>query len=233
MDHQDHKGSFNSFKTERSAFIASGGPNNDIPLTDTFIDITGTAPFSITGMSTAFLSNLNGMHIILHNRSGGVMTLAHEDAGSASYNQLSLPNAFPVTIPNDGTAVLIYNPTASKWELVACTPEEVWKVGMILTSVLEDSPGVGTNPLLFLGYGTWIAFGTGRVLVGLDIADPDFDTIMETGGAKTHTSGVPSATVSVDNVGGGVTVAVGDGTHTHDTINVMPYETVYYWLRTV
>ena len=34
---------------------------------------------------------------------------------------------------------------------------------------------------------TWVEFGQGRTLVGLDSGDVDFDTIGETGGAKTHT----------------------------------------------
>jgi len=47
----------------------------------------------------------------------------------------------------------------------------------------------GVNPATELGYGTWAAFGAGRLLIGLDAADPDFDTVRETGGAKTHTHG--------------------------------------------
>jgi hypothetical protein len=46
---------------------------------------------------------------------------------------------------------------------------------------------VSTNPDTLLGFGTWAAFGAGRVLVGLDADDVDFDTVEETGGAKTHT----------------------------------------------
>ena len=45
----------------------------------------------------------------------------------------------------------------------------------------------GTNPAAELGYGTWSAFGAGRVLVGVDTGDTDFDTVMETGGSKTAT----------------------------------------------
>lgn len=44
---------------------------------------------------------------------------------------------------------------------------------------------VSTNPATLLGYGTWSAFGAGRVMVGLNAGDPDFDTAEETGGAKT------------------------------------------------
>lgn len=40
------------------------------------------------------------------------------------------------------------------------------------------------NPSLKLGYGTWVSLGAGRVLVGIDSGDSDFDTMGETGGAK-------------------------------------------------
>lgn len=54
-------------------------------------------------------------------------------------------------------------------------------IGYILIST------VNTNPSTFLGYGTWSAFGAGRVIVGLNASDTDFDVAEETGGAKTHT----------------------------------------------
>jgi len=51
-------------------------------------------------------------------------------------------------------------------------------VGSIYESV--DS----TSPATLFG-GTWAALGAGQVLVGIDAADADFDTVEETGGAKT------------------------------------------------
>jgi hypothetical protein len=45
--------------------------------------------------------------------------------------------------------------------------------------------GVSTNPATLFGFGTWVAFGAGRVMVGLNASDADFDTAEETGGAKT------------------------------------------------
>ena len=44
--------------------------------------------------------------------------------------------------------------------------------------------GVTTNPATLLGFGTWTAFGAGRVLVGLNAADSAFDALQETGGSK-------------------------------------------------
>jgi hypothetical protein len=41
-----------------------------------------------------------------------------------------------------------------------------------------------TNPGTLLGFGTWVAFGAGRVPVGYDSTDPLFDAAEETGGSK-------------------------------------------------
>lgn len=57
----------------------------------------------------------------------------------------------------------------------------VWPVGSVFTAV------VATNPATLLGFGTWAAFGAGRMLVGLDAGQTEFDVAEEVGGAKTHT----------------------------------------------
>jgi microcystin-dependent protein len=60
-------------------------------------------------------------------------------------------------------------------------PEDMLPVGSIHFSISS------TNPATTFGYGTWTAFGAGRMLIGVDSGDADFDTAEETGGAKTHT----------------------------------------------
>lgn len=55
----------------------------------------------------------------------------------------------------------------------------VYPVGSIYINA-----AVSTNPATLLGFGTWEAFGAGKVMVGLDSADALFDTLEETGGSK-------------------------------------------------
>lgn len=59
--------------------------------------------------------------------------------------------------------------------------KKVYPVGSIYIST------VSTNPALLFAFGTWVAFATGRTLVGIDAGQTEFDTVEETGGAKTHT----------------------------------------------
>ena len=44
----------------------------------------------------------------------------------------------------------------------------------------------GSNPSSFLG-GTWVAWGSGRVPVGVNTADANFNTVEKTGGESSHT----------------------------------------------
>ena len=55
----------------------------------------------------------------------------------------------------------------------------IYPVGSIYMSVKNASPAT------FLG-GTWEAWGSGRVPVGIDISDTDFNGVEKTGGKKTH-----------------------------------------------
>lgn len=57
--------------------------------------------------------------------------------------------------------------------------QALYPVGSIYTNA-----GVTTNPAILFGFGTWVAFGAGRVPVGLNPSDPLFDTLEETGGSK-------------------------------------------------
>jgi hypothetical protein len=55
----------------------------------------------------------------------------------------------------------------------------VYPVGSIYTSV------VNTSPASFIG-GTWVSFGAGRCIFGVDTSQTEFNTVQKTGGEKTH-----------------------------------------------
>ena len=61
--------------------------------------------------------------------------------------------------------------------------DTIYPIGSIYMSI--DS----TNPSSLFG-GTWEPWGTGRVPVGIDLNDTDFNTVEKTGGEKTHTLSV-------------------------------------------
>jgi len=46
---------------------------------------------------------------------------------------------------------------------------------------------VSTNPATLLGIGTWTAFGAGKMPVGYDATQTEFNTAEKTGGEKDHT----------------------------------------------
>ncbi len=128
----------------------------------------------------------------------------------------------------------------------------VYPVGAIFTTVnaYADAAAVATT----MGVGTWEVFGSGKVLVGVDATQTEFDTVEETGGAKTHTlttaeMPVHSHTVKysdvpdVELIGGTTTTIseVDEGASTRSTSdtgsgdahnNLQPYITVYFWKRT-
>ena len=135
----------------------------------------------------------------------------------------------------------------------ATTLQAVYPVGSIYINA-----AVATNPGTLLGFGTWVAFGAGRVMVGIDASQTEFDTLEETGGAKTHTlttSELPSHTHANSSNNSGSNnnlhhsndsfVAVGDGSSNTATLtssatgsgsahnNLQPYIVVYMWKRTV
>lgn len=124
-------------------------------------------------------------------------------------------------------------------------------IGSVLAFVDDTDPND-----LFYGQ-VWERFAQGKVLVGVDTADSNFNTVGKTGGESTHKltiAEMPSHSHSASNVDshfekifakGSAYYALafrsgysdpnisvgsrgGDGAHN----NLQPYETVFYWKRT-
>lgn len=66
----------------------------------------------------------------------------------------------------------------------SATLESAYPVGSVYINA-----SITTNPAVFFNFGTWVAISQGRMLVGLDSGDSDFDTIGEEGGSYTHAHG--------------------------------------------
>lgn len=88
--------------------------------------------------------------------------------------------------------------TAFVQDVVLAVKEALYPVGSIYVN-----SSVTTNPATLLGFGTWTAFGAGRVMVGFNASDTSFDVLEETGGSKdainvshTHTASTNTASLS-------------------------------------
>lgn len=71
-----------------------------------------------------------------------------------------------------------------------------------------------TNPGTIFG-GTWVQWGAGRVPIGINTSDTNFNTVEKTGGSKTHTitaSEMPSHSHSIPALSG---TAASAGSHSH------------------
>ena len=120
-----------------------------------------------------------------------------------------------------------------------------YPIGSIYLNATNSS-----NPSTLMGFGTWVEFGSGRVPVGIDLNQSEFNTPEKEGGAKTHTltlnqipahshslgyfgnnshSGQFKASSSVTNQTVKGTETAGGG-QSHN--NLQPYIVVYMWKRT-
>ena len=87
------------------------------------------------------------------------------------------------TLPT-GTVATTQTSTDSSTKLattafVQTVLQALYPVGTVYTNATSS-----TNPATLLGFGTWVAFGAGKVMVGLDSGDATFSTVGNTGGSK-------------------------------------------------
>jgi hypothetical protein len=156
-----------------------------------------------------------------------------------------------------GGAITIAPSAITATEVAQSFLDTIYPVGSVYINAT-----VATNPGTLLGFGTWTAFGAGRVPVGIDSSDTDFDSAEETGGAKTHTLAIgeiPNATGRFETIRANVPFANGvfstannsrgngnstEGGDSGSTVNfdlgggggshnnLQPYIVVYMWKRT-
>ena len=126
--------------------------------------------------------------------------------------------------------------------------ERTYPVGEIFITRQSGNPSLSS----ILGFGTWERYAEGRVLVGYNAADSDFNGLDVTGGAKTHVlteAEIPPHRHQLpynpnNHQGGGSAQDSGEGTsnYTNSNLtnftgggqahnNLQPYITVYMWER--
>lgn len=127
---------------------------------------------------------------------------------------VTIPGGKTVSVWSDGTSVFLQNtsvPTQpfgmsdtspASTAFVQAALKALYPIGTIYTNATN-----GTNPAAIFGFGTWVAFGAGRVPVGYDASNALFDAAEETGGSydATLVSHTHTGTTGTESVG-----------HTHD-----------------
>ena len=183
-----------------------------------------------------------------------------QGANVGRHTKITLTEAADIGTGAEGIPILGAQTAAGKPELVYTDADnkdvQVTKGGKINSAALDTAvlavvypigciytTTVATNPATVFGFGTWAAFGAGRVLLS---AGGGY-AAGATGGAATHTLSVaeiPAHTHAIErgddvntgyiadgtnNVSAGATCSTGGG-GAHN--NLQPYITVYMWQRT-
>lgn len=94
----------------------------------------------------------------------------------------------------------------------------LYPIGSIYTNATN-----GSNPSTLFLFGTWVAFGAGRVPVGFDAGNPLFDAAEETGGSADSVVPTHNHTQVAHNHTG---TTAGAGSHTHNFNDVVAWNTV-------
>ena len=202
----------------------------------TWVNIKGDAgkPFRILGT----YADLSALRSSVHNPDVGDM---YNVGSSVPYN---VYRATGLTNPDDWED---QGPIGGGGLAVSDLLNYVFPVGYIFMSVAN------TSPASYLG-GTWERWGSGRVPVGYDSSNTNFDSVEETGGEMAHALSVAEMPVHshsvIMNVGGNIeqygisagpqySTTCGElagylsnagGNESHN--NLQPYITCYMWKRT-
>jgi hypothetical protein len=200
------------------ADIASAATTDIGAQNTNFLRVTGTATI------TSFGTNYRGPRFLTF---AGAVTLTHSTS-------LVLPGGANITTAAGASLIAIPGATAGipdKWIVVVYqsgtpfTLSNLYPIGSIYINA-----SVTTNPATLLGFGTWVAFGAGRVPVGLNGADPLFDALEETGGSKdatlvSHSHGVndPGHFHAVPNVVSGAASGTGVLSQPYDGVGAATF----------
>lgn len=191
-------------KVQSSGGISSWDDIQDKPnfatvaTTGAYSDLTGTPTFSEVAFSGAY-GDLSGTPSIPAPANNGVLTIERNGTQVATFSANSSSNVTAsITTPtltsqleNDSGYIRAIDGEETSPEPWILASDIIWSslidkiypVGSIYMSATLSTPTQVANAL----GGTWIAWGAGKVPVGVDANDASFSLPEETGGSKTHT----------------------------------------------
>ena len=145
--------------------------------------------YSVTNGSYIFQAETSSGYDIQLLITDKFKTVIAQTSGSSvskvfSFLKNGLGIAFGKVAEKEGVADFDWTIHANKGLLVNGTDidamiQKLYPVGHIIMSANS------ANPSTYLGFGTWVAWGSGRVPVGVNASDTDFATVEKTGGSKT------------------------------------------------
>ena len=194
----------------------------------------------------------NGTLTIQHNgTSKGTFTANQSTASTVNIETIYADTISPATAVDPITTSMIADGAVTAAKLAQSVFDAIYPVGSIYMSATIST--VAAVEAAFGG--TWVAWGAGRVPVGVNTSDTNFNTVEKTGGAKTVTltvNQIPShthrergyyrvqggvsggdevrarANLSADDWDTSMEATGGGGAHN----NLQPYITCYMYKRT-
>lgn len=168
-----------------------------------------------------------------------------------TYYEIKKGNSLVALKDLQGKANVLYF-DGTNWQVVSNDSNDALNIFPVGSLFFSTTP---TNPSAWMG-GTWEAWGTGRVPVGVNTSDTDFNTVEKTGGEKTHKltvaelashshgfqggsalftqkdqgiKGLGPGSFWVEGVGSIPNTSTAGGNQPHN--NLQPYITCYIWKR--
>ena len=167
---------------------------NSVTLTATFANVpTFTLVDGIRVLLEVAVSNTNTSPTLNVNSTGD-KNIKKADGTSLAAGDLVAGGYYEFVYDSGEDEWKVLNLTISKENtLLETILGGLHPVGSLLTTTVATNPGDADYFFSGITFGTWEAFGAGRVMVGIDSSDTDFDTVEETGGES-------NVTLVTDNV---------------------------------